>query len=193
MRLNPRNDPRAERTASASDGESVPEAPRPVLSRLPAFYRENAELFAPLVDVAEDLLSSLEEAFRRLEETAGGGGRRSEPWAHPRHASGTAAAIARHLEERIGVAPTVWNGFEPEAHPAGGLVFVRSAGPSVVLAWERQRLPAPPTGFCLPDDLLPVRACVAAVLLGRFSRAGAPRVGERMSGEVFWRRGGETT
>ena len=182
--MSSRNDLRIDGGGLRDDAE---EAPRPIVDKLPAFYRENPGLVAPLADVAEDLISSLRLVVAAEEERMAREPRFAErsSW---RTDAGTRAGLMRLLEERHGAAPLVWNGFEADVHSAGGLVFRRAASPSAIIAWEKTQLPAAPTGFTVPDGALPLGVRVAAVILGRVPRGGVPQSGERVSGEVIWRR-----
>lgn len=163
------------------------ETPRPIADRLPEFYRENPELVAPIADVADDLISSLFLVLGAEEDRIANESRFAERASWSLEA-GTSAGLTRLLEERLGAAPLVWNGFEVEAHPAGGIVFRRASRPSAVLAWEKTQLTSAPSGFDLPESALPIGVTVLAVVLGRIPRGGLPQNGERISGEVIWRR-----
>jgi hypothetical protein len=170
-------------------GEGAEEAPRSVAEKLPAFYRENPALVAPFADTAEDLISSLRLVFAAEEERISREARLVERSLSPVDA-GTPAGFIRFLEERMGVAPLVWSGFEADAHPAGGLVLRRATGPSAILAWEKSQVSSAPAELALLEGLLPLGVRAAAVILGRIPRGGVPQSGERISGELVWKRDG---
>ena len=170
--------------------------PHPIMERLPAYYRESPGLLEPLVDVAEELLSIARARLRREEVRIT---RRRPPAQAGRWASndgaimnGTVEQVLSWLEARYGVAPHVWTGLRLSpvsskgAEPA--LQLRRSVGPLAVLAWNKERLPAPPPGFDIPEEFLPVEVSVQAVLAKRASWKALPVAGERIAGEIFWSR-----
>lgn len=172
-----------------------------IFHRLPAYYRESPGLIEPLVDVAEELVSLAQERFRREEDRM----TRKRPqapgarWPSRDRAArmgpmrnGTVEHVLSWLEERYGASPQVWTGLSVTSSNWGdaddSFQLRRSLGPSAVLAWDKVRLPAPPPGFDIPEDLLPVGVNVEAVLATRGSWKRQPLAGERIQGEIFWRR-----
>jgi hypothetical protein len=182
--------------SSAEGDERTLGVPRPLMDRLPAFYRETPELLSPLVEVAEDLLAHLRESFAEARETVG---RRS--WGlgsrNSLEAAATREGVEIALADACGVRPRVWNGWTLEEHSAGGVVFRRaSRSPAAVIAWEKSALddrgldPAERARrfvSILLHTQLPVSVEIAAVLLSRIPRDGRPRPGERIRGEVICR------
>lgn len=161
------------------------DAPRSLFSRLPAFYRENADLVGTLVEVAESLIPSFRDAVLQKQEAHRGA--RFSGLRCPSHLS-TQGTLIRWLAERYGGAPRVWNGFEASPWPTGGVQFLLSRSRAAVLAWETDQLPSVPDDFDLDADCLPVGLQVTAVRLERLPQGGVIRSGERLPGAIFWTR-----
>ena len=170
--------------------------PHPIMERLPAYYRESPGLLEPLVDVAEELLSIAHARLRREEDRIA---RRrlpaqAGPWTSTDGVimNGTVEQVLCWLEEHYGVAPQVWTGLWVSSTSSKGadptFQLRRSVGPSAVLAWDKERHPAPPPGFDIPEEFLPVRVSVQAVLAKRASWTALPVAGEKIPGEIFWSR-----
>jgi hypothetical protein len=165
---------------------------RLVLPRLPRFYQESPGLLEPLADVADELISLFSLRLRREEERSA---RRRGPaqafgWASGK---GTVEELLTWLKERHGAFPQVWSGFHASKLDAKGadpgFCLRRSLGPSAVLAWEKEELPAPPPDFDIPEELLPAGVHVEAAVARRTSWRTQPIAGEKILGEVFWMRG----
>ena len=165
---------------------------RPIFDRLPLFYRESPGLLEPLSDVADELMSLFHLQLRREEERIVQG-RAPARLLSSKSREGTVEEVLSWLRGRCGASPRVWTGFFASRLNTRGaepsFELRRSPVPSAMLAWEKEQLPASPPDFDIPEELLPVGVNVEAALARRSSWRTPPVVGEKILGEVFWRRG----
>ena len=154
-----------------------------VLSRLPAFYREDPSRLDPFVDLAEGMLRDLAARAGDLP-----GERGMLPGLESAESSSTEDVI-RWLEERHGTRPLCWSGFQVQPLPGGNLELKRAFSPSVVFVWERQHPPRSSLDLGLPPALLPVWTRAQFVLAARLPRSPRPLAGQKFQGEVVGCRG----
>jgi hypothetical protein len=185
---------------------AVSEAASTLLERLPVYYQENPGALEELLLVAEDLMA---ETRGGLARSGNGGG--AQEWKRLfgragaalgvsswqtasdelARAAGTGLGIERWLGRGESGAPppmAIWHGVSARAEDGGLVEFRYSAGPAATLVWGDE-LPDPPSGFAIPDAILPASVPIQAVRIAKVKSVGRPPDRARIPGIVFWDRG----